>query len=879
MADAPAPKMIPAFNALNEKILVPETSVKELAQKGGRLATEQELAADKLDAQYAEKSTAAKIGGAVTAVGAFSALRWIPGVEDALPLPPSVEAYRHGVGQGASAGLGAGAVRQALQTVDPEAAKKFEQNHRDLEKAHEAAFKSGEVAGLVGSSVAGGAGGGAGAALPGAVVSRAGAGAASVAAKALGGAAAKGALGRALATGAELGVQGGVEGALLGAGQSVGEDMLGDHKVNAEKLWAAVGNGALTGMAAGAALGAGGSLVKSGVGATVDAARGGLARVLSKGQTAATDAAETAVAGVEGAAVSAQKTAGKAAGEAIDFARKAAPQESPLGKLLGGKADEAAKDIAYEQAVKALGDRSMAGKYVQQAERYLPGGAKDLGEVMLRRGVIGAEGEGVAGVIRGARTPAELLPRIHSELEKVGQQIGDITASVDAKVAAGTLAERFEAVAQKYAGKFGPENKAAGEAVRADMQDMLQTLGLGAPGAPLAKGEKLAASVQDVLELRKQYDRIIYAQPLSNKLAVEARREARGELEKLVLETLDEASTKAGGGPLSGQLKSLKKDYAALRIGADMTEDTAAKMSRNNTMSLGDMIAAGSAAAGGHVLAAPVVGLASSVIRPRINAAAAGALYRMSELGAVSRAMAKVDEAVSLASKGALLQPKMRPSGTRQAGNVVAQARRIISEVRAAQADAEAHAERVTQRTSGLSQVAPRTADALTTQTAAAIAMLASEIPAKAAMSPMRTGGEEPLSPMVAHKIVTMAKYINEPLEFFRDVENGHVSPEGVRVISQLMPKTYEQLQVLTLEEIGAAQAKGKPIDFNTRIRLSTLLDVPGDASMKPDFAKLLQQNVTTPPPEQSAPSGGGSSSGGSLTQPATSGLDRIESR
>lgn len=88
-------------------------------------------------------------------------------------------------------------------------------------------------------------------------------GAAEGAAARLLGQTAQSALGRAMQTGVALGARGAAEGALFGAGEAYSEAVLGDHELNAEKLFAGAEKGALFGGALGGALGVGGSLVAS----------------------------------------------------------------------------------------------------------------------------------------------------------------------------------------------------------------------------------------------------------------------------------------------------------------------------------------------------------------------------------------------------------------------------------------------------------------------------------------------------------------------------------------------------------------------------------------------------------------------------------------
>jgi hypothetical protein len=261
MADA----AVKGYDRRGNPIEVAAADVPALERAGGRVATPEDLAKERLEASYAKVPAAGKALGFATGT----------------VLPPTLEAYREGAASGLSAGLLQGATYQALKQVDTKAAAAYQQHQQDLESAHPTAKGVGEVGGFVAGAAIGGAGGGA--ALPSSRIARLGAGAEKLVERKLAGVAARGAVGRAVTTATAMGAQGAVEGALIGAGQRLGEDMLGDHEVTAEKLFAASGAGALYGGVTGMSLGGVGSLARSGA----RAAAGGLARAVRSGAEAA----------------------------------------------------------------------------------------------------------------------------------------------------------------------------------------------------------------------------------------------------------------------------------------------------------------------------------------------------------------------------------------------------------------------------------------------------------------------------------------------------------------------------------------------------------------------------------------------------------------
>ncbi len=503
---------VKAYDRLGNQVTVPKEKIGELYGMGGRVAKKDEVAAQQLDDDYAKKSTLEKAAGYATPALPAPVQMALRGAGVA-PMPPELEAYRAGASQSFSGGLEGVLTKEGVElAAGKEAAHAFGQSQLALKQAHEGLYQGGELAGFIAGAVSGGGGkaglGRAGAVLPSVGIGMAGGLAEQGAARVLGGVAAKGTIGRAIATGGELAARGAVEGALYTGADQVSEAMLGDHELAADKVFAAMGTGALYGGLGGGLLGGAGSLAASGTRAVVGAAGRGIGRALSKGEEAATslagraedaaaDATARGKAAAEGAVTDAKgaiaRTASEATEEAGKAARFAAEQtgtkvEQEIGSLRGKLGEMSSKDTqkawANEQAWKAIGAGNglQSASFAKSAERYLPNGVKDVGEVILRKGIINVQ-DGIVSAARNG-TPAAMLPKIEAELAITGQKLGDMTAASPARIKAADIERAINAVAQPLERNAATE--VAGKSVRDFGERLKRSMGIGdyGPGAP-----------------------------------------------------------------------------------------------------------------------------------------------------------------------------------------------------------------------------------------------------------------------------------------------------------------------------------------------------------------------------------------------------------
>lgn len=713
MAEPKSPDLVKAYDAQGNRVLVSASKVKELEDLGGRAATAEETARAKLDAQYEKASTLEKATGIAVDIagGSLGAATGIGA------RPAQVDAFHRGAAQGLTGGLYEGAVRQARDAVSPGTGAAYEERTKDIETAYSGTKTVGEVAGFVGGLAAGPLKG----------VSAAGAAAEGVGGRLLAGVATKGVLGRAAATGGALGLRGAAEGALLGASQQIGQDLLEDHEITGEKLFAAAGHGALGGALVGTALGAGGSLLASAGRGVVGSARGALASAADRaGVGAAVQAAE------EEAGAAGARAAPAAAGEAVpglgrpgvglsmaDVATSRAPADLASGAIRTGDAatlaageaearaafatrvkpaatladdaagattgkagstERAAKDalspstdpvraMANERAWNAMGGGFglQSTSYAKKAAKYFPNGTSDLGEIGLRYGIIdtgATTGKSVAAAALDAVKGGRPADMLPQARTALEGVGTEIGNITEASGARISGAQIFDAVdSVAKAGEVSAASRPAARAVRAFGAELLDSLGVRGPGSMVR--------VQDLLRERKALDQAIYEarKTLVGDPALEAKRVLRARLEGVITDAMDEASGKMPGD-LAGRYKTLKKDYHGLSLINETLEDSAARASKGATLGLGEKIGLATSLAGGHFLAGPVLALGGKVVKERGSAAAAVLLSRAADAGTFSRLVRSVDEQIGKSAAGVFREGGARGSAASGGGRL-----------------------------------------------------------------------------------------------------------------------------------------------------------------------------------------------------------------
>lgn len=798
------------------------------------LETEQarEAAAAREQERYDNLPTIAKVAGAVgnvtQALTPGSALTFGPGPGSM----PTANAYSEGVTSGLTAGMGQGIARQGIDaTMGKEAGDRYAQSVEDAKAAHPLAHGLGNLMGTGAGIVA--PIGGAAEQLAGRALTRAGVEGAS-------------ALSSAGATAAKLGVRGLAEGAAIGAGDYAGEQLLQDHDVATDKLFASAGLGALYGASTGAALGGAGSLIGSGVRAGLGRAAGALTRPAEM----MTEAASAAGARAENAAArTAADVEGTAKSAVSSFASDMLTESGMKGR-------------AYDRAWSTIGGGFglQSAEYTQRAAKYLKNGTRDVGEVLMRKGILDPKWGTIDAVKQG--TAEAMLPRIESELESVGQKIGAMTDTSGGRVQAQDILAAIKEVGDPYA------SSAATRPVSKELTkfslELADSLGIN--------DVRQSVPVQDLLRERKALDLMVFENAALNtsNVSTQVKRELRSKLEGLVVKALDESSGRMSGD-LAAEYKALKKDYVALNIARDVAEDSAARSKKAAFLGLSSL-----AAGGGSMLKA----VGHKLVKEHGDALAATWLYQAAEKGTLAKWVAKTDEQIARASRGLVALPE---KGAAQASEVMPAPRHLatkaLARVAAFQANPEAFVDHATAQTESISTHSPEIATGLVTRQVRAMAFLASKAPQQAEPDPLDPHPRVHMTPSEEASFARYAWYTERPERFFAEVSRGMLTPEGAETAQVLMPRAFAELQAQTFDALTTQLARGNRLPDRQRRLLGELLDFAATPAQRPQHRTFLQQNVSDVlPSDQQIKSAAPAPSRPFPSSQSVSALDRIES-
>jgi hypothetical protein len=752
-----------------------------------------------------------------------------PLVSAALGIHPQQRAMQEAMLSGATAGAAPAAVHGALGLVSPEYAQAYAQSEQALQEDYPKTTAAGQIAGAAVGAYAGGALGGAARLLPSAAFDIAGGAAEGAIARATGGLASSGLGGEIGAAALRLGANGAVQGALYGAAQQVSDDLIQDHELAADKLFAASANGLLFGGLTGAgfgALGAGGA-------AALRGARGMLAP-LQKGAASAAEAGEAAANVVRAAGLEPEQEA------------------SVLRSLPKKLAKMDAGEMAGEEAWKAA---SPGKKQTLEAEARA-GGTAEVGKTVLKYRIIDAD-RGVVNALAEGH-PEQLLKRTEAAMDLVGEKIGEVLGPSGATIRAGDVLEPIQAKMQALS-----ETAASSYAVdglREFHDRVVRSLDLPktAAGAPdvdaLIPIQKLVAERRALQQMTFQDN-----QTLDAKLALEVRRDvsrAWGDIEE---KALDGAAKELGHGPTGEDLRALNRDYQHLALYKQAIEKGGVmRAETNRKLSLTDMLTVGGGIAAGHPVAGFALGFAHKVIRERGNAAAAVLLSRVAEMKAIEGVMTRIDRVVNRAAEDAVAgtaearTPMRRPRPKLPPKNEEDQSfdrryRRAVDAVASMQRDPDAFARRAA-AVSDAMPAAPKLSGALSRNVTRAAVFLAQKVPQP--VGPMRLGGAPPSVPDTEKaKFLDAYEAIREPEKTIAKIGRGDASVEAVQALRYGAPALFEDFRMKTMRVLADKHARGEEVPFEASLRLGLLLDIPADPSLDPRVMRTLQMNVAGPAP------------------------------
>lgn len=745
-AVAPDPvKPIALVNRVGEVVALPPDEASLALKSGYRPATEEEWKGEvgRIEAQRYEAGKEAQFGGIAGAAGTFA----------------------QGLARTGTFGLSDVAYKLATQAAggDPEQAAALLRAYREQSPI---AGLAGELTGYVLPTPAGKALGAAGKLAETGAARLVGKGATSL-------------LGRAAQGAATLGARGAVEGGVLGAQQELSEEVLGNEKLNAEKLLASTGRGMLAG---GVALGA----------------IGGAAPIAKAGANAL-----------------AQASIRKLGGE-------------------GETLSEVFQSLKNNAVFKAIGGETASA--VRNAER-LEGGAQRIARD------VSSELEKAGGKSWVKLGPEAIAEKVESRLEAVGNQIGELRSKLDAyaeKTGVRPNPEGFasrvskeviepiaampgrEALVSKLQGYVDSFVEKSGkspsfklwENFRKDLDSQIKwSARAGDVSTDALK------SVRGILENEYEKTAESAAQSVGGKFADEHRELKRvyqslKVADDLVRDKIVKATNRAAFG---------LSDYAAAAAGAaaggpaGLLAGVAKKVWRDK----------------GHEIMADVYGKLAKLTEVQAKIQSFDA--------SIDRGIKGFTQGKAVPPLGAATQvPAAASAGLFKGKAKYDMVRKTVERVATLAANPAALSQHVAMHTQPIAMHAPNTSMAMAQTSGRAIAYLQKNAPQdQGNPSPLQPQLQKPTySDTDVAAYARRLAAIENPLSILDDMRHNRLTPEAVDAVRQVYPGVFRQLQVKMQETV--AQSKEK-IPYDKIVQMSVLFETPLDGTMEPGFIKAVQ--------------------------------------
>lgn len=621
--------------------------------------------------------------------------------------------------------------------------------------------------------------------------------------KVLGTKAAGTALGRITA----LAAAGGVENAAFSAGNQISEDALGDTNTTADKLMAAAGHGAWTGLLLGGAIGAAGEVVSP------------LFRKASPWLDKQADIeAAKAVHPDRATMTEAFKRYGGAEAERNlgTVVRKYGLLGDTAAAAVGSDAEQIAErtNVALHDVGRQIGE--LTDKY---------------GVEMSARDLVKVYDEEIA---KAARTGIgqDTANALRREQRVLAEQLGYSEEPIVEHVKLSD-AEKAEWIQKN-------KDEAARAMVTGDWPQASQMKTI------VTKPKDVTIPLARIIEERQAIGREAFqghAQAVSPH--VDALRKIYGKLTELEEASIDKAARTIGGESSNDAaiLRSLKKDYQGLKLISGATEKAAIKEATAPRLGIGAQVLGALGLVHGHLLAAPAAAFGAHFAGEKGSAVASHVLGKLSKIDLLARATTEVDKELQNAT-GALsgrLKPKLRLrrfTGPDEGASMQDK----TDYAHEHSAGATVSMDQLKAAVPGLAENAPKTSGALVQKINLASQYLASRKPRPLNQPMLLDPTAKPrYSDVDAERYFEEVKAVHDPIGTLADAfESGHIGTHEIQAIKTTHPDLFAELQKNVLAELSDPKVGGKIPPASAAV-IGKLFGIVVDPNASPESVAAFQ--------------------------------------
>jgi hypothetical protein len=678
------------------------------------------------------------------------------------------------------------------------------------------------------------------------------------------------ATGRVLTGAVKYGASGAIEQGLMSMGSEVSEDTLGDHDVNAQKLLAAFGHGALLGASFGSALGT----------------AGGIAR-----ETSSAFLQKFAPQLNELKGLAAFKAAGAGGGRGAvekDLLREYGP---------GGIADAGNTLIRYHVIDGAPDAEGIYNNIIEartgvggQLGDLIPGDAtvrlEDVEKAIMARNPE-AKGHEILQEMRRARNISNIAGLTNEELEalpKLKSQVeGPLKMDFESKLreyhhldnVARNMQGPEQGAARVAADNAFVEKEASYASLKAH-RDELNELVRAEEGSSLQKQMMAIRNVFDkngvasVEALRRERMRIDGNIKQWGKASVTGPelpaqqmllKHLRGTLEDIIVDS-GEQSAGIMGKQWVSQYRGLKKDYHVLSLMQKKAEGSLAAKFRNQGFSLSSKMLGAAELMHAGAMAVPKAAalmVAHKMFRDRGMAASALVLDKLSQMALIQKTAAQVDRTIEAGTDGLLSRlvksgegkPRLRirtlgrsPEAPEDHVEAHADARKQVTYVAALANMPKVAKEHAAIALGGDSTYAPKTASSLASRANAVTQYLISKLPPGHDNLQDITGGSSQgnLSDAQMRVFTAHVEGATDVKAVARKLATGHLTAEHVEALKTAAPAIHDMIVANLMKGLSEMDPKDKErIPYQGKLELSQILNMPVDWSTQPSAIRIMQ--------------------------------------
>lgn len=500
-----------------------------------------------------------------------------------------------------------------------------------------------------------------------------------------------------------------------------------------------------------------------------------------------------------------------------------------------------------EKAAKALGFSKGQIKKLQKGQAE----AEDIGEELLKLRT--SDGRKIIGAFDG---PEQLATNVKKAKSEVGERIGEIYKKVDDT---GSMQFDANAVKEKIDEKLGSFFKSAlnkdeisvfKNAMQA-LDDVAQVEGL----TTLARGR----------ELLDQLDNIAFPggkTPLSptpkQDLAKQMRRIVRDELNA----GAERGASLLGEAGAAAKLKADNALFGKLIKAERAIDDRVSSAMGNKTFGLTDTIAAAGTAGTLGIPQAAAVLAGKRVAEKYGNAALAnidGLLFVEKAMKKIATAVDEIPKKMDKFVDKSHARPSVKTTSVGAISRMLENADTTLDKIAAFEDLSTKIAEvnsnpamatdRISQATKPLAETgAANTADQVAVKSALISKYLLDHMPKPLTPpSPFKKIKWTPTDAEIS-KFERRIHAIQDPLSIVDDLTNGTLTPEAVDAVKTVYPKLFQKIQSKVYDYFMSGEQKN--VNYNDRIKLSLLLEMPLDNDLKPENIKNLQETFLKPDQE-----------------------------